>query len=52
MSQVLVRAILFMGLFHTLISPPPIALQIFTLYQRERFDRNGGEIYIAIQSFE
>jgi hypothetical protein len=52
MPQLLVWDILFMGLFHTLISTPPIAPQIFTLYQRERFDRNGGEIYIAIQSFE
>jgi hypothetical protein len=32
MSQVLVRAILFMGLFHTLISPPPVLLTKF--YQR------------------
>ena len=51
MPQLLVWAILFMGLFRTLISPPPIAPQIFTLYQRERFNRNSGEIHIAIQSF-
>ena len=45
-------AILFVGLFHTLISPPPIAPQIFTLCWRERFDRNSGEINITIQGFE
>ena len=45
-------ATLFVGLSHILISPSPIAPQIFTLWWRERFDRNNGEIRITIQCFE